>query len=646
MEEPRAADRGAGSTAPHHDGSQDGPPPTSAGRRAVRLLLCGAGGPWQAALVDCPRRTARLEGVRLELVDLGVDAIAAAGRLRSLRVRSGGDEAPAPTLVVAADRERPDPRWLASLLDALAAPDELARGEEESPGSERLAASEAAIRAAAARTAAADARSRSDPPVAAPLHVVLLSSAEVHAPSHKHLGMVGEEALAVRGDDDPRARRWRRLEKVAEEGCALAGSTLTVLRPAWTPVAGAPDFASRIFTGRAAWTFPGHDPVLQVLAPMDLARAVLLAAQAPLTGVFHLVPDGALHLRKALRAAGVRRLVAPWWLQTVARRLSGRDRQRAAAERLRYSWTASGERSRELLGFVARCNSWEALNGLRDDDDGDRDTGPMEVSDPFGEDREYIGRFQRTLWRYLHDVHWRVEEHGVEHLPYEGRAVLVGIHRGLMPWDGVMLHSAVQRHRGRFVRFLIHPSLIKMPFLYNYMTKIGGMPACQENAARVLEEDGLLGIFPEGIRGAFTYYRDAYELKRFGRDEYVRMALRHRAPLVPFVTVGSAEIFPIVAKIDWTWWRRYSEWPTLPIAPPFPLLPIPLPTKWHTRFLEPLPVHEQYGPEAADDREIVAAISLEVQQRMRVAWHTLRARRRHLFRGGLDDAREAAERAR
>ena len=91
------------------------------------------------------------------------------------------------------------------------------------------------------------------------------------------------------------------------------------------------------------------------------------------------------------------------------------------------------------------------------------------------------------------------------------------------------------------------------------------------------------------------------------------LALRNQAPIVPFVTVGSAEIFPVLAKFHWRWWKEKSLWPCFPIAPPFPLLPLPLPTKWHTQFLEPLHVEHQYPPESANDMATVRAISQEVR---------------------------------
>jgi len=199
------------------------------------------------------------------------------------------------------------------------------------------------------------------------------------------------------------------------------------------------------------------------------------------------------------------------------------------------------------------------------------------------------------------------------------------------------LHTMVKKS-GRYPRFLTHPGLLKFPFLANFMTKLGGVIACQESADRVLESGELLGMFPEGIHGAFSLYREAYKLQAFGRDAFVKLALRHRAPIIPFVTVGSAEIYPIFGKIKSRLWTKYADWPFIPITPTFPLIPLPLPSKWHTQFLAPIEV-DQYPPGAADDRAVVRAISREVRTRMQKAVDDMLSRRRSIFFGSIFERR-------
>jgi 1-acyl-sn-glycerol-3-phosphate acyltransferase len=449
--------------------------------------------------------------------------------------------------------------------------------------------------------------------------LVLLSSSAIQVPSHHNPGY-HPEPYKCRGDN-PIAAAWRTLEERA--AARLAGADLLALRPAPVLAPGAADFWNRLLSRRVATVPAGYDPALQLLAPGDLAEAVAAAVErgAGRGGAWNVAPAGAVPVRGMLRLAGVRRIALPL----------GWHGPSARFEYLRHPWTVSGGKIAEGLGFEPRRTSAEAVAAAF----GKAGAGPAPAFDDFGLDEGYIAAFSRTLFRFLHDVYWRVELDGMERIPREGRAVLTGVHRGFMPWDGVMALHAIRRETGRIPRFLIHPCLVKMPHLASYMTKLGGILACQENADRVLRREGLLGMFPEGIQGAFTPYRDAYRLGRFGRDEYVKMALRNRAPLVPFVTVGSAEIYPILGRIDSRLVRRVLEWPYLPVTPTFPLPGLPLPSKWHTRFLEPLHVERRYPPEAAEDPAAVREISAEVRGRMEEALGKMLSRRRSIFFGSV-----------
>ena len=462
---------------------------------------------------------------------------------------------------------------------------------------------------------------------ARPRRLVLLSSAQVHDPVHEHAGHVGEE-IRPRGRN-PIARRWLELEAMAAAAAAGWGGRLAVLRPATVVARDGGDPLARFLLRRRAFPLAGWGPALQLLAPEDLAAAVGCVVDRDADGVFHVAPRGVVPVRDALRLAGARALPLPGPLLRLFGRANG-----AELAYLRHPWTV-GDRRLRALGWVPQRSSAEALLAAA----GRNPAGAPEFDD-YGMDEGYIAAYGRTLFRFLHRAYWRIEVRGLEHVPRRGAAVLTGVHRGFMPWDGVMALHTVARGTGRIIRFLIHPCLVKQPFLANYMTKLGGIPACQENGDWVLERGELLGMFPEGIHGAFTPYRRAYLLGKFGRDEYVKMALRHGAPIVPFVTVGSAEIYPIFGRLNAGWVHRFLEWPYFPLGPNFPLPGLPLPSKWHTRFLEPLHVAGRYPPEAAEDPAIVQAISQEVRGRLEEAIADMLRRRKHLFWGSIFDAEE------
>lgn len=453
---------------------------------------------------------------------------------------------------------------------------------------------------------------------------VLLSSALIYGIGAGRQPLVNE-AYSIPGHDSNRiADQWKSLELLAS--ASLNNKIpLTVLR--LCSVAGSHAFPARLFSRRMTARLPGHDPLFQFLSLPDLAASILCVLEQKAAGVFNVAPETVVPLRRAIRATKGISFPFPRTLQ----------RLRRPAEHLqylRYSWTISTEKIQRELGFAPQHSSLTALNAACSRQA--HNTEKNAEFDLFGMDKDYIRFFGKTLFKFLSDFYWRIEDKGIEHIPSNGPAVLAGMHRGFMPLDGVMaLHTVVKR-TGRYPRFLTHPALLKFPFLANFMSKLGGVVACQESADRILKSNQLLGIFPEGIQGAFTAYRDAYKLHAFGRDAFVKFALRHRAPIVPFVTVGSAEIFPIFGKIRSRRWTRYTDWPFIPITPTFPLLPLPLPSKWHTQFLAPIRT-DTYSSRAAEDRKVVSEISREVRRRMQNAIDEMLSRRRSIFFGSIFD---------
>ena len=454
-----------------------------------------------------------------------------------------------------------------------------------------------------------------------PHKFVLLSSAMVYGIGPGRQAWVDESFIAPAQEGEI-CDRWQYLE--AQAATHFPGNALVILR--LSLVLPSPGMHAGLLGRGFAFALPGHDPTLQVLSASDLARAVLCVINGERSGVYNVAPDLVVQLKRAI-PAGSTRIPIPRTLQRLFRNSETLDY-------IRYPWTISNQKIKRDAGFVPRQSSLAALMEFRER--GATIPHPEPVFDEFGLDAKYIHRLGKTVFRFLSDFYWRIEHQGMEYIPRMGRAILVGMHRGFIPLDGAMAVHTVVRETGRFPRFLTHPMLFKFPFLFDFMNKMGGIPACRENAIRVLKNDGLLGVFPEGVQGAFTLYRNAYKIQGFGRDAFVKLALRYRAPIIPFVTVGSAEIFPVFAAIRFPWFKRYAGFPYIPITPTFPLLPLPLPSKWHTRFLPPVDI-AKYPREAADDPSVVKAISLEVRTGMQQAVDDMRRRRKSIFFGSMFD---------
>jgi 1-acyl-sn-glycerol-3-phosphate acyltransferase len=236
--------------------------------------------------------------------------------------------------------------------------------------------------------------------------------------------------------------------------------------------------------------------------------------------------------------------------------------------------------------------------------------------DDWGFDEEFV-ELVFPLFEFLYERWWRVQTSGIQHVPSHGRALLVSNHAGILPWDGTMISFAIQREHPlpRYPRFLVLNWAFDLPFVSVAMRKLGGVVASPYNALQLLERDDLVAVFPEGVKGAGKPFAERYRLQRFGRGGFVEIALRSGSPIVPVAVVGSEEIYPKLGESPTV--GRLIGAPYFPLTPIFPWLGplgvVPLPSKWRIEFCEPIDTAE-YGPDAAEDRSLVFALSERVRE--------------------------------
>jgi 1-acyl-sn-glycerol-3-phosphate acyltransferase len=226
------------------------------------------------------------------------------------------------------------------------------------------------------------------------------------------------------------------------------------------------------------------------------------------------------------------------------------------------------------------------------------------------------------LFDFLYRSWWRVKVTGVEKVPAHGRALLVANHAGILPWDGTMISTAIMREHPlpRQPRFLVLNWAFELPFFSVAIRKVGGVVASPHNALRLLEDDQLVAVFPEGVKGTGKPFAERYRLQRFGRGGFVELALRTGAPIVPVAVVGSEEIYPKLGESPGL--ARLTGAPFFPITPTFPWLGplgvLPLPARWRIEFCPPIET-ASLGPEAADDRALVLELSERVRETIQQA---------------------------
>lgn len=221
--------------------------------------------------------------------------------------------------------------------------------------------------------------------------------------------------------------------------------------------------------------------------------------------------------------------------------------------------------------------------------------------DPYGISRREVARMF-TLFQLLYRRYFRVTTTGIEHLPTQGRAMVVGNHSGGVAIDGAMLITSafLESEPPRLLQGMAEKFINRVPFFSLYAARTGQFTGLPEHAERLLEDDRLLMVFPEGARGTAKLYWERHSLVDFGTG-FVRLALKTRSPIVPVGILGGGDVLPTVAN-SLSLGRLFGA-PYVPITPY--LLPIPLPAKMEIRYGEPI-VLEGTGSE--DDEVIVGHV--------------------------------------
>lgn len=145
-----------------------------------------------------------------------------------------------------------------------------------------------------------------------------------------------------------------------------------------------------------------------------------------------------------------------------------------------------------------------------------------------------VDRLTRLLTHWLWDHGFRLQAHGVEHLPAEGGYVLVPNHSS---YADPFLHARPQR---RHLRFMAKDSMFRWPVVRHVMRGGGGFPVrrgkgddfAMELARRLLRAGQPVVVYPEGTR-----FRESAELGPAKRG-FARLALEVGVPVVPAATWG------------------------------------------------------------------------------------------------------------
>lgn len=256
-------------------------------------------------------------------------------------------------------------------------------------------------------------------------------------------------------------------------------------------------------------------------------------------------------------------------------------------------------------------------------------------TDEWGKDPEFVEAVL-PFFSFLYNKYWRVELSGMENVPESGCGLLVSNHSGQLPFDGAMIATGLLQHHptARELRALYATWFPTLPFVSDILVKTGQVLGNDDNAQRLLEQEHLVAVFPEGYKGVGKLYKDRYHLARFGRGGFVRVALKTKAPLIPVAVVGAEETYislhksPTLAKL--------IGFPYFPISPTWPWLGplglIPLPTKWYIDVGEPIRT-DQYPDGSDQNLMLISQLTDQIRETIQRMLYDRLAQRKSVFMG-------------
>lgn len=242
--------------------------------------------------------------------------------------------------------------------------------------------------------------------------------------------------------------------------------------------------------------------------------------------------------------------------------------------------------------------------------------GPLMDPDQLRDLDPELLRLARVVTTFM-KLYFRGEVTGLEHIP-PGPALLVGNHNGGITFMEPFLLGREWhlKHQGADdFYYLGHDTLFRIPALGNLIMKLGAVRASHENAARVFARGRKVAVWPGGNLESFRPWKDRYKVDFHGHKGFVRLALKHRVPIVPMLAFGGHDTFFILRQgkrlARWTGARRLLRSESFPIflGLPWgvgvgPLFHLPLPARLSMDVGEPISV-EGF---AEDDPEAVQAL--------------------------------------
>lgn len=196
--------------------------------------------------------------------------------------------------------------------------------------------------------------------------------------------------------------------------------------------------------------------------------------------------------------------------------------------------------------------------------------------------QRWLGYVRAVLWPYF-----RPRVIGAENLP-RGRALIIGCHSGVVPYDAACTLVAIHEVTGRFSRAIGDNLFGRSRSVERFLQQQGAVVGRPDVVARLLRAGNMVLVFPGGAKDMERpYLTQRYRVlphRGFapGHGGYIKLALRTQTPIVPLAVVGAEEAHLMLGSV-----RGLAQVLGLPFFP-FVVFPMPLPVRLYIRFGTPI----------------------------------------------------------
>ena len=257
----------------------------------------------------------------------------------------------------------------------------------------------------------------------------------------------------------------------------------------------------------------------------------------------------------------------------------------------------------------------------------------LEARDP-----EYI-RDTLPALRAWSEHYFRAEVTGLEHIPEDEPALLVGNHSGgTLIADTFVLAQHFYDHFGPDRRFhqLAHDLVFRVPGVRASLCRFGTVPASPANMRAALDKGAALLVYPGGDHETYRPTWEQDKIDFAGRKGFIELSLELGTPIVPVVAIGGQETALFLGQgqrisrllgLDRA--LRLKVFP-VQVAPPFGVtlldlpLRVPLPAKIEIRVLEPIDLRAELGADAdLDEAYEIVTETMQAELSLMAADRTL-----------------------